>query len=83
MAWLPDKIYRFDRQRETVWEALDRLEPGRPFTLDDVWRGRLGYVSATYSMTRNVVADAVRLGYVEHLGRLSCHGAPNVYRRVL
>lgn len=81
MTWAPDRIYRHDRQRESAWEALDEMPPGREFTIDDLFRSRAGDGFATYSMTRTVVNDAVALGCVELLGRLPCAGAPNAYRR--
>lgn len=59
----PNKIYRGDRKREAVWEALDALQPGREFTLWDLWnRGRIG---ARFPMTEAVLRDAVRVGAVE------------------
>lgn len=77
----PLKIYRSDRQRENAWEVLDRIPDGAEFTLSQIWRGEHGPVRATYSMLRNVVNDAVGLGFVERLGRNSEWGAPRVYRR--
>jgi hypothetical protein len=73
------KIYRGDRRREAVWEALDALPAGAEFTLRTLWnRGRVG---AGFPMTEAVLRDAVRIGAVEHLGRLKAQGAPKLYRR--
>lgn len=79
----PLKVYRDDRRREAVWEALDALPVGAEFTLRQLWRGEVGGRSypASYPMTRTVLRDAVAAGFVEKLGRLSVHGAPNLYRR--
>lgn len=75
----PLKIYREDRRREAVWEALDAIPVGREFTLWDLWnRGRIG---ARFPMTEAVLRNAVRIGAVECLGRLGTQGAPKVYRR--
>lgn len=75
----PDKIYRSDRKREAVWEALDAIPAGREFTLRDLWnRGRVG---AGFPMTEAVLRDAVRVGAVECLGRIKAQGAPKLYRR--
>ncbi len=75
----PSKIYRSDRRREAVWEALDALPVGREFTLRDLWnRGRVG---AGFPMTETVLRDAVRIGAVECLGRIKAQGSPKLYRR--
>ena len=77
----PLKIYRGDRKREAVWEALDALPAGREFTLRDLWNhGRIG---AGFPMTADVLRDAVRIGAVECVGRLGTQGAPKVYRRTV
>jgi hypothetical protein len=80
----PLKVYRDDRRREAVWEALDAPPVGVEFTLRQLWRGDVGgrQFPASYSMTRTVLRDAVAAGFVEKTGRLAVHGAPNVYRRV-
>lgn len=76
----PLKVYRDDRRREAVWEALDALPVGAEFTLRALWnRGRIG---AGFPMTATVLRDAVRIGAVECLGRLRTQGAPKLYRRV-
>lgn len=75
----PNKIYRGDRKREAVWEALDALPAGAEFTLRDLWnRGRVG---AGFPMTAEVVRDAVRAGAVECIGRIKAQGSPKLYRR--
>lgn len=79
MSYLPDRIYRHDRQRESAWEALDAMAPGREFTLDQLWRQR--GVQGTYSMICAVVRDAVRLGLVKRLGRLPSQGGPWLLRK--
>jgi len=80
----PHKIYRNDRQREAVWEALDALPAGAEFTLRQLWRGEVGVrrYPASFPMTADVLRDAVRVGAVECVGRLRTQGAPKVYRRV-
>lgn len=76
----PDKIYRGDRKREAVWEALDAIPVGTEFTLRDLWnRGRVG---ASFPTTQIVLRDAVRIGAVECIGRLAIQGTPKVYRRL-
>lgn len=75
----PDKIYRSDRKREAVWEALDRLPPGAESTLRDLWNH--GRVGASFPLTETVLREAVRVGAVECLGRLRVHGCPKLYRR--
>lgn len=75
----PLKIYREDRRREAVWEALDALPVDREFTLRDLWnRGRVG---AGFPMTEAVLRNAVRIGAVECLGRIKAQGSPKLYRR--
>lgn len=75
----PLKIYREDRRREAVWEALDALPVGAEFTLTGLWnRGRVG---AGFPMTEAVLRDAVRIGAVECLGRIKAQGSPKLYRR--
>lgn len=75
----PLKIYRSDRKREAVWEALDALPVGAEFTLRDLWnRGRIG---VGFPMTETVLRDAVRIGVVECLGRVKAQGSPKLYRR--
>lgn len=75
----PHKIYRSDRRREAVWEALDALPVGAEFTLRDLWNcGRIG---APFPTAQAVLRDAVRIGAVECLGRLGTQGAPKLYRR--
>lgn len=75
----PFKIYRSDRKREAVWEALDAMPPGAEFTLRDLWdRGRVG---ASFPLTETVLREAVRIRAVECLGRLRVRGSPKVYRR--
>lgn len=80
----PAKVYRDDRQREAVWEALDALPVGAEFTMRQLWRGEVGSrrYPASFPMTATVVRDAVRIGAVECLGRLRTQGAPKLYRRV-
>lgn len=75
----PLKIYRSDRRREAVWEALDALPAGREFTLRDLWdRGRVG---APFPTAQAVLRDAVRIGAVKCIGRLGTQGVPKLYRR--
>lgn len=81
MSYLPNRIYKGDRQRESVWEALDAMPPGTEFTLGGLWKGRHGRVGAHYSMVRNVVADAVRIGAIERIGRAPGQGAPALFRK--
>jgi len=80
----PAKVYRGDRQREAVWEALDALPVGVEFTLQQLWRGEVGgrRYPASFPMTATVLRDAVRIGAVECLGRLKTQGAPKLYRRM-
>lgn len=73
-----DHVTRANRQRETVWEALDEMPAGREFTIDQLWRQR--GVNATHSMVATVVRDAVSLGLVERLGRLPAQGRPLLLR---
>lgn len=75
----PNKIYRGDRKREAVWEALDAIPTGREFTLRDLWNH--GRVGASFPTTQAVLRDAVRIGAVECIGRLKTQGSPKVYRR--
>jgi hypothetical protein len=81
VTYRPDRIYRGDRQRESVWEALDAMPAGTEFTLRGLWKGRHGPVGAHYSMVRNVVADAERLLAVERIGRAPSQGGPVLFRR--
>jgi len=80
----PHKIYRDDRRREAVWEALDALLAGAEFTIRQLWRGEVGVrrYPASFPMTADVLRDAVRVGAVECVGRLRTQGAPKLYRRV-
>lgn len=80
----PLKIYRSDRRREAVWEALDALPAGVEFTLRQLWRGEVGSrrYPASFPMTADVLRDAVCVGAVECVGRLGTQGAPKLYRRV-
>lgn len=77
----PNRVYRSDRKREAVWEALDAIPAGIKFTLRDPWNH--GRVGAGFPMTETVLRDAVRIGAVECAGRLGTQGAPKVYRRAL
>ena len=81
MTYLPDRIYWGDRQRESVWEALDAMVPGAQFTLMGLWQGRHGRVGAHYTMVAQVVRDAIALGAVERLGRLPSQGGPWLLRK--
>lgn len=74
------KIYRDERRREAVWEALDAIPAGAEFTLRSLWNR--GLVGASFPTTQTVLRDAVRIGAVECLGRLKTQGAPKLYRRV-
>lgn len=81
MTYLPERIYRGDRERESVWEALDAMPPGTQFTLMGLWKGRHGPVGAHYTMVANVVRDAIAIGAVERLGRLKAQGGPLLLRK--
>ena len=76
-----NKIYRSDRRREAVWEALDAFPAGAEFTLRDLWNW--GRVGAPFPMAATVLRDAVRIGAVECVGRDTTQGAPKRYRRTL
>jgi hypothetical protein len=80
----PLKIYRSDRRREAVWEALDALPVGTEFTIRQVWLGEVGVRScpASFPMKADVLRDAVRIGAVECAGKLRTQGAPKLYQRV-
>jgi hypothetical protein len=75
MSRLPDKIYKGDMSRETVWEFLDELDIGECFTTTRAWLSSY----ASYSMTCQVIRDAVKLGAV---ALTSGRHLPKMYVRV-
>lgn len=75
----PNKIYRHERRRERVWEALDATPAGAEFTLRQLWDR--GLVGASFPTTQAVLREAVRIGAVECVGWDATQGAPKRYRR--
>jgi len=79
----PNKVYRSDHRRERAWEALDEVPPGAEFTVRQLWTGELGpRPCAGFSMTYQVVRDALKAGLLETTGRdHTKQGCPRLYRR--